>query len=203
MRVYKFLSCKYGLKALREQRLKISEVHSLNDAFDLLPFDLSDPEFRQGVVASRSEIGSNRGMLCFSQHWHNPVLWAHYAESHKGLCIGFDVPDDCAQPVTYIERPIKVTRLDYETANKMLFTKYEHWHYEEGVRMWSTLEDKSGGYYFKKFGDDLRVAEVICGAASPVSRRRIDQALGRRSNGIKTMRVRLAFDAFRVVVDEG
>ena len=52
MRVYKFLNCKYGLRALRERRLKISEVRSLNDPFDLLPFDLSDPELRNGVIAS-------------------------------------------------------------------------------------------------------------------------------------------------------
>lgn len=202
MRAYKFLSCKYGLKALREQRLKISEIHSLNDPFDLLPFDLSDPELRRGVIASRNEIGANRGMVCFSQHWHNPVLWAHYAERHKGLCIGFDVPGECTQPVTYIEHPIKLIHLDYDMANRMLFTKYEHWRYEEELRIWATLEDKSGGYYFKKFGDDLRVVEIICGAACPVSRRRIEQSLGRRSNGIRITKARLAFDAFRVVEDE-
>jgi hypothetical protein len=74
MRVYKFLNCKYGLKAIRERRLKISEVGTLNDPFDLLPFDLSDPTIRKGVLASRHEIGKNNGLLCFSRHWHNPVL---------------------------------------------------------------------------------------------------------------------------------
>jgi hypothetical protein len=77
MRVYKFLTDKYGLKALRDRRLKISEVHSLNDPFDLLPFDLADSELREGVLASSLEIGQKYGMLCFSQHWTNPVLWAH------------------------------------------------------------------------------------------------------------------------------
>src|SRR5258708_5524793 len=119
MRVYKFLTRKYGLKAMRERRLKISEVHTLNDTFDLLPFDLSDPELRKGVIASRNEFGRNQGLLCFSQHWHNPVLWAHYADSHEGLCLGFDLPGErgVAQAVAYVERPIQLTHLNPDIAN--------------------------------------------------------------------------------------
>src|SRR5580700_220230 len=157
MRVYKFLNCKFGLKAIRERRLKISEVGTLNDPFDLLPFDLSDPTIRKGVLASRHEIGKNNGLLCFSRHWHNPVLWAHYAESHRGLCLGFDIPDEIQQAVTYVEKPIKLTHLDYEIANKMAFTKYDHWRYEEEVRAWATLQEKSGFHYFYDFGDKLRL----------------------------------------------
>ena len=202
MRVYKFMSCKYGLRALRERRLKISEVRSLNDPFDLLPFDLSDPDLRKAVLASRNEIGRDRGLLCFSQHWHNPVLWAHYAESHKGLCLGFDVPDDVPQPVTYIENPLKLTHLDYQTANKMLFTKYEHWRYEEELRMWATLEEKSGAPYFYDFGENLRFVEIIFGAGCLVSKRRVLQAIGAHQTDVRLLKARLAFDAFRVVEDE-
>src|SRR5260221_8529019 len=89
MRVYKFISSKYGLKALREQRLKISEVDSLNDPFDLLPFDLSNPAIRQWLVGERSKIGKSFGLLCFSKQWQNFLLWTHYAEGHRGLCLGF------------------------------------------------------------------------------------------------------------------
>lgn len=202
MRVYKFLSCKYGLKALRERRLKISEVRSLNDPFELIPFDLSDPELRKAVIKTRAEIGADRGMLCFSKHWHNPVLWAHYAESHKGLCLGFDVADDGPQAVDYVEHPLKLTRLDYEVANRMLFTKYEHWRYEEELRMWATLEEKSGAFYFMKFGDKLRLAEIVVGAGCPVSQRKIAQALGAHLQGIEILKARLAYDAFRIVEDE-
>jgi hypothetical protein len=138
MRVYKFLTCKYGLKAVREQRLKISQLHSLNDPFELLPFDLSDPDLRKRIIATRNEIGKDRGLVCFSKYWHNPVLWAHYAESHKGLCLGFELPDGerpLARAVEYVENPIRVAHLDLEFANKMLFTKYDHWRYEDEIRV--------------------------------------------------------------------
>lgn len=204
MRVFKFLSCKFGLRALRERRLKISEVRSLNDLFDLLPFDLSDPELRKGVLASRNEIGQGRGLLCFSRHWHNPVLWSHYADSHKGLCLGFDLPDgerEIAQAVEYVESPIKLLRLDFTTANRMLFTKYAHWQYEEEMRVWANLEEKSGDHYFKEFDDDLQLKEVIVGAGNVVSQRRVLQSLGSQ-DGVRIIKARLAFDAFRVVEDE-
>ena len=60
MRVFKFLSCKFGLRALRERRLKISEVRSLNDPFDwttvyanMIPSGMSDAQFR--VVLFRAK----------------------------------------------------------------------------------------------------------------------------------------------------
>jgi hypothetical protein len=201
MRVYKFLSCKYGLKAIREQRLKISEVRSLNDPFELLPFDLSNPTLRKWVIDSRDEIGRNRGLLCFSQHWHNPVLWAHYAESNKGICLGFDVPDG-QQAVAYVEHPMQFTQLSADIANKMLFTKYEHWRYEEEVRLWAELNERTGDYYFHHFDGDLQLKEVIAGAGNQVSERKIVKALGMNINGVRILKARLAFDAFRVVEDE-
>lgn len=201
MRVYKFLNCKYGLKAIRERRLKISEVGTLNDPFELLPFDLSDPEIRKGIIDSRREIGRKSGLLCFSRSWHNPVLWSHYAENNKGMCLGFDVPDD-QKAVEYIEHPIKLTHLNYEVADQMIFTKYEHWRYEEEIRIWATLNERSGNYYFYDYGDTVRLVEVIVGAGSSVSERKILQALGQYRSGVRILKARLAYDAFRVVEDE-
>jgi hypothetical protein len=193
MPVYKFLSCKYGLKAVRERRLKISEMRFLNDPFELTPFDVSDPEIRRAVIATRNEIGRGSGLLCFSRQWHNPVLWAHYAESHRGLCLGFDVPNEVTQHITYVNVPIQLERLNFETANRMLFTKYDHWRYEDEVRIGATLKEKTGSYYFYAFDDRLRLSEVIVGAASPVSERKILQALGTYQDTVRILKARLAY----------
>ena len=85
----------------------------------------------------------------------------------------------------------------------MVFTKYAHWQYEDEVRIWATLNEKSGRYFFKDFDDGLRLVVVICGAASHVSERKILQALGAKRNDVRILKARLAFDAFRVVEDEG
>jgi hypothetical protein len=80
---------KYGLQALRERRLKISSIDGLNDPFEFLAPDLSDRETRHAFTYHKNEFSRNKGILCFSRDWKNPVLWSHYAESHQGLCLGF------------------------------------------------------------------------------------------------------------------
>ena len=37
----------------------------------------------------------------FYQFWHNPVQWTHYADRHKGLCLGFYVPDEYLVKINY------------------------------------------------------------------------------------------------------
>jgi hypothetical protein len=207
MRVYKFLCCKYGLRAIKERELKISEIRFLNDPFDLLPVNLSDPELRAGASATRQKLGEGHGILCFSRHWHNPVLWAHYADSHKGMSLGFDLPDVGPRAVKYVNRPITLTGHDLttpdeETANKFLYTKYADWQYEEEIRVFQILTQKSGDYYFEKFNDDLRLREVIVGAGNPVSKQEILQALDVHHSGVEILKARPAFDAFRIVEDE-
>jgi hypothetical protein len=150
----------------------------------------------------RKRVGKKIGLLCFSQHWNNPVLWAHYADSNKGLCLGFDVPDGDSHHVEYIDRPVKLKQMDDETAHKMLLAKYDHWSYEDEYRMFVMLKDKSGSFYYCKFGDNLRLAEIIVGAGSPVAERKLRQALGANQSGVRILKARLAFDAFRVVEDE-
>src|SRR5579863_7990419 len=83
----------FGIKSLREKQLKISVLEDLNDPFELLPYQMTDRNRRAALYATRKQIASNRGLLCFSATWRDPVLWAHYANKHKGLCLALEVPD--------------------------------------------------------------------------------------------------------------
>jgi hypothetical protein len=85
MRVYKFLDLVFGLKALREKRLKISTVEDLNDPFELLPYEMTNRSQRSAFRKTRKELDSRRGMLCFSAEWKEPVIWAHYSDKHRGI----------------------------------------------------------------------------------------------------------------------
>jgi len=77
VRVYKFLEEKWALDDIREHRIKISEIHDLNDPYELLPYDLSDADRRRELLCARDQI-NKRGVLCFSRRWSSPLLWAHY-----------------------------------------------------------------------------------------------------------------------------
>jgi len=74
----------------------------LNDPFEFLGVDLSDPDFRRQIKATKKTLSESRGLLCFSKNWHNPVLWGHYADKHRGICLGFDMPEDLPTKVDYV-----------------------------------------------------------------------------------------------------
>ena len=204
MRVYKFRDSHWGLKAINECKLKITCVDSTNDPWELLPFDRSNRKINDWMNRSRADLNSKYGLLCFSRFWHSPVLWAHYADDHKGLCLAFDVSDDLAKPVDYLEKaksiPFKAP--DIEIAKTMMYAKYQHWSYEEEIRAWLTLEDKTGGHYFASFGESLQLAEIIIGAKSPVSVRTIRKALGSNQQQISIRKARFALNEFRVEADD-
>ena len=47
MKGYHFLSSKYGLEAIRDQRIKVSKLDDLNDPFEFHSVQLGDKEVRE------------------------------------------------------------------------------------------------------------------------------------------------------------
>jgi len=86
MRVYKFLDSRLALKSLSEKRLKISKLEELNDSFELIPCNPQQPKTEMGSSAHEGGIlGKIAACFVFSASWRDPVLWAHYADKHRGI----------------------------------------------------------------------------------------------------------------------
>ena len=81
--------------------LKVARIDYLNDPFEFAAVDLSDRIFRLNVEQWKRDLSKDYGILCFSKFWDNPVQWTHYADRHKGLCLGFDVPDEYLVKINY------------------------------------------------------------------------------------------------------
>ncbi len=208
MRVYKFLNAKFGVEALEFCRLKVSRIGDLNDPFELLGVNLSDRELRTAFIAMKNALAEDRGLLCFSKRWWNPVLWSHYADSHRGLCLGFDVPDNLLIKVSYTTKRAAPATLSSNqqtvkerAMKKILATKFQHWSYEEEVRLFVGLEDKDrrSEHYFFDFSDQLKLAKIIVGAESAISRRELAAVLGEQNAHIERLKARPAFTSFSVV----
>ncbi len=209
MRVYHFVNEDHGLQNLRRRRLKIANLNQLNDPFELFSVEMSNEQVRRAFEKMKSELAENKGILCFSDSWQNPVMWGHYAEQHKGICLGFDVPDHCLGKVDYSRNRLvadlqKLTNPDNlkpDDARQFLFTKYSHWHYEREYRSFVTLEDRDTetGLYFTEFSEMLELKTVIVGACSRLSRTDISNALGEIKEGVNVLKARLAFKSFKVV----
>lgn len=209
MRVFHFVNEQFGLEDISKRQLKIATLPELNDPFELFGARLADEALRRAFRAMKDQLALNRGLLCFSRDWHNPVQWSHYAARHTGLCLGFDIPDEHLGQVSYSRKRLVIEaesfrdpkQLDLETAKRFLFTKYSHWRYENEVRCFVRLEDRDSesGLYFTDFSDKLRLAMVIVGAQSGVTRQILLDTLGDFVPTVETFKARLAFRTFRVV----
>ncbi len=208
MRLYKFFEKHFALLALRERRLKVARLAGLNDPFEMLAFDFSDRGHRLAITMTMSELNERAGWVCCSQSWSNPVVWAHYADQHRGLCLGFEVRDELVKPITYskVRRPLPdVVGIEHtaqmETMQELLFTKFEDWRYEDEVRMSVKLDKETevDGLFFIDWGNDLRLAEIIVGLRGGTCRRELEQALGTYPEPVAFVRAEAALDSFAVV----
>lgn len=147
VRAYHLMSEHWAVTAIRDSRLKLARFEDMNDPFELLAIDLPTRRDRRDFNALKADIDKTIGVLCFSRSWSNPVLWSHYGDKHRGICSGFDIPDALVKPVTYQGKRLPariehdVAQHDTETAGyRLLTTKFEHWRYEDEIRVIVKLE---------------------------------------------------------------
>lgn len=200
MILYHFLPESFSLKVLRERRLKVSRLNDLNDPFEFLGVDLSDRQFRVQMTTTRNVLSSRNGLLCFSESWSSPVMWAHYASRHRGICVGFEVAEGVAEKVTY--KPNRVPRPevpDEKFVQGLLFSKFDHWQYEKEWRIYVRLQEQEDGIYYVGFNEKLALREVIVGHDSPFTRGQIGEALGSIAGDVTKFKARPGFTEFKVV----
>lgn len=98
MILYKYVSYEIGKKILAKNSIGFSQPRYFNDPFDLPSY----PEVKNSNpvenifeilhVFGKNHIWSeNTGILSSTRTPTNPLMWAHYADGHKGMVIGIDV----------------------------------------------------------------------------------------------------------------
>ena len=210
MCVYHFLAAHWAEDDLARCRLKISRFDDLNDPFELLAAELGDRTVRKAFQTLRDDMCARRGVLCFSRTWHNPLLWSHYADKHRGICLGFEVPHvvrvryDVKRLVNVVPRILAGGPASEALMTRLLATKFRDWKYEDEVRVYTDLKDAdtATGHYLKDFGPDLVLKEVILGPRYAGSPAKIAELARACVGGVSLIRARLAFKRFRVVPDE-
>lgn len=210
LRVFHFCSAKNGLSNIELRRVKVSTFDSVNDPFELLCHNLGDAEYRRRMGRFKDSLVKGQGMICFSKSRKSPVQWAHYADRHRGVCLGFDVPDEYVADVIYTEKrlELRAERLfeegNHSLTEEVLMTKYKHWEYEEEVRAFGDLgvPDKETGLYFQPFSENLVLKEVAVGFNSEISRSDLSQKLGDLSSGVSCYKVRPSFQSFEMVINQ-
>lgn len=116
-------SKEYTLDIFRKCELYFSAPNSFNDPFDCkirpivksreqlakniakshsLPYDndevensvKADPTIETRLIKAVDDVMNTHGICCFSEKSSDILMWSHYADCHKGICLEFDVKKD-------------------------------------------------------------------------------------------------------------
>lgn len=198
-------SKEYTLDIFRKCELYFSAPNSFNDPFDCkirpivksreqlakniakshsLPYDndevenavKADPTIETRLIKAVDDVMNTHGICCFSERSSDILMWSHYSDCHKGICLGFEVmkdPDFFDYPInvnyqdTYPIVDMSVDQGIVKYLNVLLETKYSEWAYEKEVRVYKK-ENKAYSFnpaaltsiYFGCKADDAVIEEV-------------------------------------------
>lgn len=107
---------------LCKQQLRLSKVGDLNDMFEGII-----PPQKQLTEKDLEVFGELAYVKCFSENWNNLLMWAHYADGGRGMCVEYNLtwlPDNDPifhhlYPVHYTEQRYTPTDFAEETENIM------------------------------------------------------------------------------------
>ncbi|HEH9441900.1 TPA: DUF2971 domain-containing protein [Aeromonas sobria] len=170
----------FGLKYLKDITLRISSPYTLNDPFEEIineevmerlqsiakPEDMGLSDYKKyfGEDSAKEFLTSRinslidgYGIVSFSETPRNLLMWAHYADEHNGICIGFkkdlfESQKKAGPTINNIESYIP-QKIDYDSirpeniesmansrdeirhqARRQLLTKSDDWIYEKEHR---------------------------------------------------------------------
>lgn len=204
---YHFLSSKNAIDDLEREMIRISTLDTLNDPFELMPYlRYLDPKKRKSYTNVRNEISKKYGLLCFSDNWHEPLLWSHYADRHRGIAIGFEILKDEIRKVGYPDDPLRKQidltanpRINEELFLSLATIKYHKWKYEQEHRILVKLKDctELDGHHFMQFKDRLKVKEIVLGSKYGRNKEYIQALAGRL--GATFIPTRLQWQGYQIV----
>lgn len=171
MKVYKFKSGlnQYDFESLEKNYYWASNVNELNDVFEstidsaqidrtfefmakMIDKDVNSENLELVKTNTHSVLTNTDLFAIFSTSadFKNELLWAHYANSHKGFCIEYDLnrlqnvdggKNVIIQPIKYKSKPPKfnildlISNKDNQIASKVAFYKSKAWEYEKELRI--------------------------------------------------------------------
>lgn len=100
--------------------------------------------YKQNVDKALNEIG----VCCFSKTPESILMWSHYSDYHKGICLVYDVFEDpdlftLAKPVIYVDVMPEYNHFTdrNKIIEKIIQPKGKEWAYEEEIRIIKSIKD--------------------------------------------------------------
>jgi hypothetical protein len=148
-------------------------------------------EFNRGIIlVLGTMLRGSYGILSMSATSDNSLMWAHYADSHQGMVIGFEANHPYflkAQPIDYMDSRPRVALISDLTPGDIFFTKGSEWSYEREWRMVRPVDEadetrtvKGTPIYLFSLPPEAVLSVTLGTASSPKTERRVMKAV--RSN---------------------
>lgn len=125
-------------------------MNDLNDPLDCQPAIKGGPEQlddEEYAAYERNELATlyeYNGLLCYSAVVDDPVIWSHYADSHRGMALEFEFADQAAPrrvfyPPDNLRQQLDLSDPDIQgdslyAMDLAFFTKAKSWEYEKEYR---------------------------------------------------------------------
>lgn len=152
-KIYKYRNLtKYSYNEIKEQKIYFSDPEKLNDPIDsqYIKYILQKKTGCPGICNDqfiKNILNILRKVSCFTTSYLNNLMWAHYANSHSGICIEYDYAKYTKSEKAIVELfPIVYTNnfqkfdlydgeIDYRIIEIITFLKAKSWEYEDEWRM--------------------------------------------------------------------
>jgi hypothetical protein len=100
-KIYHYTTVKSAQNILTHGSLKFSEINKLNDPYDCknlvdyqslchMSHDKRIPKKSQVRKDELNDRNNKFGLICLTETDSNELMWSHYGDSHKGVCIEID-----------------------------------------------------------------------------------------------------------------
>jgi Protein of unknown function (DUF2971). len=176
---------------------------------------LTNPQLLRSKMAEAAaemwrQIDKRYRVYCLTTKPACPLMWAHYADHHRGVCLEFDMlkPNLCAAIQVQYREMYPSFHLNDGKDLSPLYTKSFHWQYEEEYRLIAQEESSAfpvdtiitrNQLYDLPAGS---LTSVIIGAlASEQNRRTIKEIVSRSNSALLIREARCAPDRYEVMID--
>lgn len=154
--LYKYVSLEYVVDILDNHRLYLSDGKNFNDPFEITVIDKSKK--------TMTHIDGLH-ILSLTNSFRNKLIWSHYTDSHKGVCLTIRVPNRLVYPVCYSTKRVyedsdidKIISLSTKKSKKSVdkdfsplsknkkiaYVKDKRWVYEKEYRIVFDENDEPG-----------------------------------------------------------
>jgi hypothetical protein len=142
----------YLRNLIEKGELKFTKPSDFNDPFDCCPTQVSEipagafPHAVGDMMNKSIQSASSlmHGIACFTPHPNKMLMWSHYGDQHRSVCVGFDTEILLEKPPLnsegnplyedIVEVVYTENRPDGDSTDQY-FHKSTEWHYEEERRI--------------------------------------------------------------------